>query len=126
MSEERISERIMANLFDHNINELDQMSKEQFIKQFETYRKKIEHSLIIKEYPTKSINVNHIRNLLKELKVKKNFTPDIIFVDYLGIMCSTHSYKSDNTYTEAKRISEELRGLAVETEIAFVSSYQSN
>lgn len=126
MSEDKISERIMANTFDIAMDELKTLSKSRFISKFVDIRKRFENNFIIKEYPTRSVNTNHIRNLLKELEVRKKFVPDIIFVDYLGIMMPTVIRKDENSYTEVKRISEELRGLAVETGLPIVSAVQTN
>jgi len=126
MSEEKISERIMANILDVKLDDLVLLSKDTFYQKFEAIRQSLKNKFIIKEYPTKSINSNNIRILLKELKVKKNFVPNVVFVDYLGIMNSNTTRKSENSYTEVKRISEELRGVAVEFPSAFVSSVQVN
>jgi hypothetical protein len=93
---------------------------------FGNWKKKIDQKFIVKEFPTRSINTNHIRNLLKEIKIKKKFVPDIIYVDYLSIMLSCTNHKNDNTYIEIKRISEEIRGLAVELGIPFISAVQTN
>jgi len=126
MSELKIAERIMANLFDKDINDISNIEKEPFMALFGNWKKKIENKFVVKEFPTRSINTNHIRNLLKELKVKKKFIPDIIYVDYISIMLSCMSNKNDNSYIEIKRISEELRGLAVELGIPFISAVQTN
>lgn len=82
--------------------------------------------MVIKEYPPRSTNTNRLRNLLKELESKTKFIPDIIYVDYLGIMIANQNNKHNNTNTEMKIISEELRGLAVEQGIPIVSSVQTN
>jgi len=125
MSEDKISERILANLFDVELDNLALMTKDRFMKKFNSVKDKLATNLVIKEYPTKSVNTNRIRNLLKELEVKKKFIPDIIFIDYLGIMCTNR--KSDvNSNTELKSISEELRGLAVEFALPIVSAVQTN
>lgn len=126
MSELKIAERIMSNLFDIDINEIEDIKKEPFMELFGEWKKKLANNFVVKEFPTRSINTNHIRNLLKELKVKKKFVPDIIYVDYVSIMLSCSSNKNDNTYIEIKRISEELRGLAVELGIPFISAVQTN
>lgn len=125
MSENKISERVMSNLFDISIGDLRLLTKEKFHKKFESIKKQLKNKLVIKEYPPRAINSNHIRNLLKELKVRKKFHPDIIFVDYLGIMNPTTRNKGDNTYLEIKRISEEVRALAVDMGIPIVSAVQS-
>ena len=93
---------------------------------FGNWKNKLANKFIVKEFPTRSINTNHIRNLLKEIKVKKGFIPDIIYLDYLSIMNSCSSNKNDNSYIEIKRISEEIRGLAVELGLPFVSAIQTN
>lgn len=126
MSEEKIGERIIQNVFDMKRDDLYKLTKDKFIGKYNQIKDKIKHSLHIKEYPTKSANTNSLRNLLKELEMKSKFKPDIIFVDYLGIMNPIFMLKSDNTYTEGKRITEELRGLSVEMSIPIVSSVQSN
>jgi len=126
MSENKISERLIANLFDVNINDLTMLTKDKFKNKFESVKSKIQQHFIVKEYPTKSINANNIRNLVKELKLKKNFVPDIIFIDYIGIMNPIHTRKDENSYTELKRVSEETRGLAVELECPIVSAIQTN
>lgn len=126
MSEYKITERILANIFDINIHDIKKMSKDSFSKAFQRIREKIKSKFIVKEYSPRGANVNHIRNLIKEIESKKKFKPDIIYVDYIGIMSSTENRKSDNTYTEIKRITEELRGLGVEFGIPIVSAVQSN
>ena len=126
MSEDKISERIMANLFNVSLEDLKLLTKSKFHEKFGIIKQKIQHKLIVKEYPPKAINCNHIRNLLKELSVRKKFKPDIIFVDYLGLLNSTYNNKNDNSYLEVKRISEELRAVAVETALPIISAVQSN
>tara|TARA_R110001606_G_scaffold395280_1_gene567334 strand:+ start:17529 stop:18905 length:1377 start_codon:yes stop_codon:yes gene_type:complete len=126
MSEEKTAERVMANAFDVPISQLDQMNKETFMKIYNKGRDKISGKLVIKEYPTKGANTNSIKSLLKELDIKKKFIPDIIFVDYLGIMTTNSRMTDANTNTQFKTISEELRGLAVETGIPIVSANQTN
>jgi archaellum biogenesis ATPase FlaH len=126
MSELKVSERIMANLFDIDINEISEIAKQPFMELFSNWKKKIDNKFVVKEFSARSINTNHIRNLLKELKIKKKFVPDIIYVDYLTIMLACMSNKNDNSYIEIKRISEELRGLATELAIPFISAVQTN
>jgi len=126
MSENKISERIMSNMFDVNTEDLKLLTKDKFHSKFEKVKKQVSKKIIVKEYPPTSINANHIRNLLKELKVRKKFTPDIIFIDYLGIMNPIHKNKGDNTYLEVKRISEEVRAVAVEMSLPIVSAVQTN
>ncbi len=126
MSEEKVSERIMSNMFDIELDDLRLLPRNKFHEKFEKIKKEVNKKIVIKEYPTASINTNHIRNLIKELKVVKHFEPDIVFIDYLGIMLPSHRNKVDNTYIEVKRISEELRALAVELGLPIVSAIQSN
>lgn len=126
MSEFKIGERIMANIFDVNIGNIKKMTRGVFAKHFKTARQKIKSKFVVKEYSTKGGTVNHIRSLVKELYLKKKFRPDIIYIDYIGIMASAFKSKSDNTYTEIKRITEEVRGLAVELEVPIVSAIQTN
>jgi len=126
MSEEKISERVMSNMFDIATEDLKLLTRSKFHEKFESIRKQVKNKFVVKEYPTKSINTNHIRNLIKELKVRKKFVPDIIFVDYLGIMNPIYRGKGDNSYLEVKRISEELRGMAVELGLPIVSAVQTN
>ena len=127
MSEERIAERIDANLLDIPIGEIDTLSRENFIERVSKLKTKTNGKLIVKEYPTGSANANHFRALLNELKLKKSFVPDIIFIDYLNI-CSSARIKmggSTNSYTYIKAIAEELRGLAVEFNLPIVSATQT-
>ena len=127
MAEERIAERIDANLMNVELDRLVGMPKETYLKKVETLREKTKGKLIIKEYPTASANVNHFSHLLNELKLKRQFIPDIIYIDYLNI-CSSARMKmgsSINSYTYIKAIAEELRGLAVEHKVPVVSATQT-
>ncbi len=128
MAEERIAERIDANLLDIPIDQLDKLPKTMFAEKIEALSKKTVGKLIVKEYPTGSAHVGHFRALLKELKLKRSFTPDIIFIDYLNI-CASSRMKSMggaiNSYTYVKAIAEELRGLAVEFAVPLVSATQT-
>ena len=127
MAEERIAERIDANLMNVELDRLIGMPKETYLKKVETLREKTKGKLIIKEYPTASANVNHFAHLLNELKLKRQFIPDIIYIDYLNI-CSSSRMKmgsSINSYTYIKAIAEELRGLAVEHKVPVVSATQT-
>jgi len=126
MSEEKISERVMSNIFDIDSEDLKLLTRNKFHEKFEKIRKQVNHKLVIKEYPPRAIGANHIRNLVKELKVRKKFVPDIIFIDYLGIMNPVSKNKGDNSYLEVKRISEEIRALAVELCLPIVSAVQTN
>ena len=127
MAEERIAERIDANLMNVELDRLVGMPKETYLRKVESLREKTKGKLIIKEYPTASANVNHFSHLLNELKLKRQFIPDIIYIDYLNI-CSSARMKmgsSINSYTYIKAIAEELRGLAVEHKLPIVSATQT-
>lgn len=126
MSEDKISERMVSNLFDIEIETLAAISLPKFLEKFSKIRNVLAERLFIKEYPPRTISVSHIRNLIKELKNKKKFVPDIIFIDYLGIILPISVRKGDNTYLEVKRISEEVRSLAVEMVLPIVSAIQTN
>ena len=128
MAEERIAERIDANLLDIPIDQLDKMSKKMFTEKVNSLKSKTIGKLIVKEYPTGAAHSSHFRGLLKELKLKRSFEPDIIFIDYLNI-CASSRMKSMggaiNSYTYIKAIAEELRGLAVEFAVPLVSATQT-
>jgi archaellum biogenesis ATPase FlaH len=127
MAEERIAERIDANLMNIEVDRLTAMPKDTYLKKIERIHEKTTGKLIIKEYPTASANVNHFKHLLNELKLKRQFIPDIIYIDYLNI-CSSSRMKignSVNSYTYIKAIAEELRGLAVESRLPIVSATQT-
>jgi replicative DNA helicase len=127
MAEERIAERIDANLLNVSINELHKMTKSEYDRKFEALKVKTHGKLIIKEYPTAAANSLHFRALLNELHLKKNFQPQIIFIDYLNI-CSSARLKPGanvNSYSYVKAIAEELRGLAVEFNLPIVSATQT-
>jgi archaellum biogenesis ATPase FlaH len=127
MSEERIAERIDANLLDIPIDQIEHMSKEMFSNAVNRLKTKTNGKLIVKEYPTGSANANHFRALLNELKLKKGFTPDCIMIDYLNICASSRMKMggSVNSYAYIKAIAEELRGLAVEFDLPIVSATQT-
>jgi len=127
MAEERIAERIDANLMNVNIHELKDLSRSMFENRMTKIRAKTEGRLIVKEYPTASAHTGHFKALLNELQLKRNFRPDIIFIDYLNI-CSSSRFKASsgvNSYTLIKGIAEELRGLAVEFDLPIVSATQT-
>ena len=127
MAEERIAERIDANLLDVSLKELEDLPKTAYIKKVERIRDKTEGKLIIKEYPTATAGTGHFRHLLNELRLKKNFVPDIVYIDYLNI-CSSARLKygaNVNSYTYIKAIAEEMRGLAVEKGIPIVTATQT-
>ena len=127
MAEERIAERIDANLMNINIQELKDLPKSMFDDRLAKIKNKTEGRLIIKEYPTAGAHVGHFKALLNELALKRNFSPDIIFVDYLNISASSRIRQggSVNSYTYIKSIAEELRGLAVEFDVPIVSATQT-
>jgi replicative DNA helicase len=128
MAEERIAERIDANLMDIPLDDLKDLPKDLYDKKFNRVVSKAEGKLIVKEYPTASASTIHFKHLLEELKMKKKFTPDIIFVDYLNICASSRMKMgtSINSYTYVKSIAEELRGLAVEYNVPIWSATQTN
>lgn len=127
MAEEKIAERIDANLLNVTVDDLVNLSKEMYDKRIAKLREKTVGKLIIKEYPTAAASVTHFRTLLNELNLKKSFVPDIIFVDYLNICCSSRvkAGSNVNSYTYVKAIAEELRGLAVEFGLPIVSATQT-
>jgi replicative DNA helicase len=127
MAEERIAERIDANLLNVPIQQLVDLPRSTFEKKVTDIAKKTQGTLVIKEYPTASAHSGHFKALLNELALKKSFRPDIIFIDYLNI-CSSSRFKSGsniNSYTLVKSIAEELRGLAVEFNVPIVSATQT-
>tara|TARA_B100001029_G_scaffold139086_1_gene118333 strand:- start:251 stop:1627 length:1377 start_codon:yes stop_codon:yes gene_type:complete len=127
MAEEKIAERIDANLLNINIQDITDLPKPMFDTKVESLAKKTQGTLIIKEYPTASAHSGHFKSLLQELALKKSFKPDIIFIDYLNI-CASSRYRANsnvNSYSYIKAIAEELRGLAVETNLPIVSATQT-
>ena len=128
MAEEKIAERIDANLLDVPIQQLSDplFSKSKYQSKIDKLSEKTQGRLVIKEYPTASAHVNHFKSLLNELSLKKGFHPDIIFVDYLNI-CASSRYKNNivNSYTYVKSVAEELRGLAGEFRVPIVSATQT-
>ena len=128
MAEERIAERIDANLMDLTIDELHDLPETLFDSSVDKIRKKTQGKLIIKEYPTASAHVGHFKSLIKELKIKRQFTPKIIFIDYLNICASSRFRTGANvgSYFYIKAIAEELRGFAVEQDVPIVSATQVN
>lgn len=127
MSEEKIAERIDANLLDVNIKDVPKMTKQKFVSKIDEIKNKSKGTLVIKEYPTSQANTNHFRALLNELKLKRKFIPDVIYIDYLNI-CASSKIKGlsggVNSYTYIKSIAEEMRGLAVEFNIPIMSATQ--
>ena len=127
MAEERIAERIDANLMNISIDDLHDLPKQMFDDRMNEIKRKTTGQLVIKEYPTASAHSSHFRGLIKELAIKKSFKPDILFIDYLNI-CASSRFKANNnvnSYMYIKAIAEELRGLAVETNIPIVSATQT-
>jgi len=128
MAEERIAERIDANLLDVSLDQISTLSKDMFIGKVEKIAEKTQGTLVIKEYPTSQAHSGHFRALMNELKLKKKFVPDIVFIDYLNI-CASSRIKSVggavNSYTFVKAIAEELRGLAVEFNLPIMSATQT-
>jgi replicative DNA helicase len=128
MSEERIAERIDANLLNVAIDQLENLSKDMFRDRVADIARRTQGKLIIKEYPTGQANTSHFRALLNELKLKKNFVPDIIYIDYLNI-CASSRMKgmggAINSYSYIKSIAEEIRGLAVEFDVPIFSATQT-
>ena len=127
MAEEKIAERIDANLLNVNIQDITDLPKPMFEKKVNSIAKKTQGTLIIKEYPTASAHSGHFKSLLNELALKKSFRPDIIFIDYLNICASSRYAKTANvnSYSYIKAIAEELRGLAVEANLPIVSATQT-
>ena len=127
MAEEKIAERIDANLLDVNIQDIVEIPQQIFEKKIDKLTQKTRGHLIIKEYPTASAHVGHFRALLNELALKKSFRPSIIFIDYLNICASSRYSKMGNvnSYSYIKAIAEELRGLAVEANVPIVSATQT-
>ena len=127
MAEERIAERIDANLMNISIDDLHELPKQMYDNKMDAIIKNTNGTLVIKEYPTASAHCNHFRGLIKELAIKKSFKPDIIFIDYLNI-CASSRFKANgnvNSYMYIKAIAEELRGLAVETNVPIMSATQT-
>ena len=126
MAEEKIAERIDANLLNVNIKDIEDLPEQLFESKVTRLAQKTNGKLIIKEYPTASAHSGHFKALLNDLSLKKSFKPDIIFIDYLNI-CASSRYKGAlvNSYTYVKAIAEELRGLAVEFDLPIVSATQT-
>lgn len=127
MAEERIAERIDANLLNIRLDDLEKISKATYEKKFLELRSRVHGKLIIKEYPTASASSANFRSLLDELKLKRNFKPDVIFIDYLNICTSARLKHGSNvnSYSYIKAIAEELRGLAVEFDVPIFSATQT-
>ena len=127
MAEEKIAERIDANLLNIATEDIKQLPRDLFESKIARLKAKTTGKLIIKEYPTASAHAGHIRHVLNELNLKRNFVPDIIYIDYLNICCSSRikAGSNVNSYTYVKAIAEELRGLAVERNLPIVSATQT-
>lgn len=128
MSQEEIAKRIDQNLLDITTDDLLILPKEAYLKRMERLKSNIKGKLIIKEYPTASAGASHLRHLLNELKIKKNFKPAIIYIDYLNICVSSRLKFGGaiNSYSYVKAIAEELRGLAVEADVPIFTATQTN
>lgn len=128
LAEEEVARRIDANIMDITLDEVKEVPLNIFEKRMSRYKSKTPGKLVIKEYPTGSAHSGHFRHLLNELRMKKNFVPDIVFVDYLNICASSRvkGVAAANSYTLVKSIAEEVRGLAMEFDIAVVTSSQFN
>ena len=128
MAEEKIAERIDANLMDVTLDELKDLPKDSYDRKITKIRDKAKGKLIVKEYPTACAGSANFRHLLGELKIKKNFVPDIIYIDYLNICASSRIKPNSNvnSYMYIKAIAEELRGLAVESNVPIISATQTN
>jgi archaellum biogenesis ATPase FlaH len=127
MAEERIAERIDANLMNVSMEDLHDLPKKMFDNKIASLMSKTNGKLIVKEYPTASAHSNHFRGLIKELAIKRTFKPDIIFIDYLNI-CASSRFKGAtnvNSYSYIKSVAEELRGLAVECNVPIMSATQT-
>ena len=128
MSEERIAERIDANLMNVSIDQLSKMSKDEFMTKIAKITSRSNGKLVVKEYPTGAAHSGHFRALIEELKIKRNFIPDVMIVDYLGICTSARLKQGSNvnTYSLLKSVSEELRALGVEYNMPVLSAMQVN
>lgn len=126
IAEEEIAKRIDANLMNMKMSEVTSMAKDNFLSKIDKIRAKTIGKLKIKQYPPASVNINHFRALLNELSLKKNFTPNIIIIDYLGICLSARVRSAENSFNYFKSVAEEIRGLAVERKIPIISNHQFN
>jgi KaiC/GvpD/RAD55 family RecA-like ATPase len=126
LSDFEITKRVLANVMDVPVNNLRLLSRDKFTSKISKIKEQIKRKLIVKEYPSKSISANNIRNLLKDLKLKLKFEPDIIFLDQIVNLNSAYRTKTDNTYSEMGKVTQEVRGLSTEFGSPFVSAIQSN
>lgn len=126
IAEEEIAKRIDSNLMNIKISDIHSLDKNKFLSKIERIRSKTIGNLKIKQYPPASANVNHLRALLSELQLKKNFNPDVIFIDYLGICASSRLKPNESSYGYYKSVAEELRGLAIERKVPLITNHQLN
>lgn len=128
LSEEMISERLDANILDISLDQLRDLSKDTYLKKIDFVKSKLKNQIIVHEYPTSSAGAANFRFLLNELKIKKNFIPDVIYVDYLSNCISSRykNFSAQNSYTIGKAVAEELRGLAVEFNVPLITAMQTN
>lgn len=127
MAEEKIAHRIDSNLFEVDMDIVESMPKTSFTTNIDSIRNSTNGRLIIKEYPPVTVHAGHFRNLLNELRLKKNFVPDVIYIDYLNLALSQRVKGGNaNSYTIVKSVAEELRGIAVEFKVPIVTSTQTN
>lgn len=126
MAEEKISERILQNMLDLTKKQLKMLGKDDFDFRFNSLKEKIKRTFVVKQYPAGTLNANKLRSLIKELDTKKKFKPRVIFLDYLTLFKGNFTNKNDNSYAEHKRISEEVRAVAIEENLPIVSSLQTN
>jgi len=126
MAEERISERVDANILDVTMDELEKLTEKQYMAAMGGVREKTMGELFVKEYPPVSAHAGHFTHLLRELKIKKGFVPEKVYIDYLGICISARASKGDNTNTSLQKVAEDLRGLAVVHDFALVTGAQVN
>ena len=127
LSEKAVSERIDANLLNVSINSISDMSRDQYVNRMREIRNRTVGRLVVREFPTSAGHVGHVRNLLRELAVKRKFHPDVIYVDYLNI-CASYRYRQDGavgSYFYVKSIAEEMRGLAVEHDVPVITATQT-
>jgi len=125
LSENDTGVRMLANLWDIPIKDLKTITKDKFHKKYEDIKTKFGDKLVIREYPPKAMNANTIRNLLKELELRK-FIPDVIYLDQIGNMNSIYRVRSDNTYTEMGKVTMEVRGVAIDYDVPIISAIQTN
>ena len=126
MAEEKISERILQNMLDLTKKDLKGLSKDQFILKFNGLKQRVKRNFMVKQFPAGTMNANKLRAFVKELETKKNFKPRVIFIDYLSLMKGNFTNKNDNSYSEGKKVSEEVRAVAVEEDYPIISSLQTN